>query len=262
MNKILLSVLFIMLLATPFSAMAGKYETILAWVIEKKVESKREAFISQLEIVLPVAQEKFEKQAMELSGEEKLKVEAKVQLVKDLIIDLALIKDNYISTDEVMTDENSDDMNLQNEEEEEELSSHQGSENSEAHLYNWVFFNTSNAFFPVEALISEGSSSIMYRDKTIDLSSDFTGYMGMNVYYLLIPKEQSYGVDTYEFIISLENDEYLHVEYKQSRNAALGNGPEFHSAILLGQGSEYNELEWYTAESEYIKVIEKLETSF
>jgi hypothetical protein len=86
--------------------------------------------------------------------------------------------------------------------------------------------------------------------------------MGINVYYLLIPKEQSYGVDTYEFVISLENNEYLHVEYKQSRNAALGNGPEFYSATLLGHGDKYMEEEWYAPESEYIKIIEELESSF
>jgi hypothetical protein len=123
-----------MLLVTPFSAMAGKYETILTSVIEKKVESERGGFIAQLEVILPVAQKKFEEQSMKLSGNEKLKAEVKVQLVKDLIIDLAIVKPNYMSEDTDSSEEMTND-NTEIQEEQEEASHEQGDEESESSTY-------------------------------------------------------------------------------------------------------------------------------
>lgn len=125
--------------------------------------------------------------------------------------------------------------------------------------YVGILFSSYSTVLPAEATIVNNWDSIMYGDVKIDLQPESTEYMWVDTYYLLTEKEASYDVDTYTFVMALENNEYLKAEFKQSTSAAIWGLPEFRSATLYGQGEEYLQTEWYTEEYGYLDILEKLE---
>jgi len=240
------------LLVTPFSVMAGKYEAILENAIEKKAENERVAFIEKLEWALPVLEKKFKKEAMNLTGSEKSLAEAKAQLVRDLIVDLAIVKPQYVSSilepiweEETLLDTTSEMNN-----------------DSQDGTYYGIKFTSYGVVVPAEKNISISENTINIGDMSLSLHRWFSDHMGLDVYHNVVEKTTSYGKDIYQFVIALDNGEFLYSEFQESNQAYLGYGPEFAFGTLFWWDEGYYEKEWYLEEDSYVSLLDKLALAF
>jgi len=232
--------------------MAGKYEAILENAIEKKVESERVAFIEKLEGALPALEKKFEKEAMSTTGSKKSLAQAKAQLVRDLIVDLAIVKPQYvISVSEVVKEEQAVVESVND-----------VSDQSYDGTYYGIKFTSYGIVVPAEENISVSPTSLSVGDQELSLHRGFSDHMGLDVYHNHVEKTTSYGKDLYQFVLVLGNWEFLYSEFQESNQAHLGYWPEFSSAILFWKDDGYYEREWYLEEDSYIDLLDTLALAF
>lgn len=253
---------------TPTTALEQKVERVNV-AIETIVETKMNGDYNKLILALKTFENKVAWNEMkewilqELMNHAEMKIQAKLEIE-------ATIEEEEENDTEDSATEDTNEMEMSDEDDNtEEMESDDEDDTKEevsveGNTYQGVMFNTYKTVLPAEAIISMTDSTITIENfngtMTLDLQAEASDYMGMDTYYLLTEKEASYDVDTYTFVIPLDNNEILKAEFKQSTSAAIGWLPEFRSATLFGQWDEYSSMQWFAEEdSMYMEILEKLE---